>query len=189
MSSVTCQINRNGHLITCLLLLLLMPAWAGAAEKIYKRVLPDGSVVFSDEPGPGAEVVELPPVQTVPALPLVVAPADEKKKKEPPPITYERLRIAYPADDMPIRENSGRVEVEVELHPPLQRSAGHRLVLKLDSRVVATAVSGTRFVLDNVDRGTHEVVAEIQDAQGKTLKRSPPVIFHLLRASRLHPRN
>lgn len=178
-----------GQILLPVLLLFLLaptPSGAGAADKIYKRVLPDGSVVFTDEPSPDAEVVELPPLQTIPAPPLAIVPETTAEKK-PPPIDYDWLRITFPADDMPVRENSGRLEVTVEMDPPLQRGAGHRLVLKLDGRIVASILTGNRFVLENVDRGTHELVAEIQDPQGRPLKTSPPVTFHMLRVSRLLP--
>ncbi len=177
--------------LLCAALLSLM---APAAAEIYKRVLPDGSIVYSDEPSPQAEVVELPPLQTIPATPLITPASKGQQiiKAGDDAFSYRLLRITSPHNDQQIRENSGRVVVTVNVQPALRVKAGHRLVLKLDGKVVAMASGGQRFTLENVDRGTHQLVAEIQDRKGRPLKTSPPVIFHLFRYSRLlgpRPRN
>jgi len=192
----SCRIHRlsQAALPSCLLCAALLSLMAPADAEIYKRVLPDGSIVYSDEPSPQAEVVELPPLQTIPAAPLIT-PASETQqtiKAADKAFSYRQLRITSPRNDQQIRENSGRVVVAVNVQPTLQVKAGHRLVLKLDGQVVAMSSGGQRFVLENVDRGTHQLVVEIQDRKGKPLKTSPPVIFHLFRYSRLlgpRPRN
>lgn len=179
-----------GWLLYALLLSLMAPAGA----EIYKQVLPDGSIVYSDEPSPQAEVVELPTLQTIPAPPLPApdTAARQNNKAADNIAAYRLLRITSPHNDQQIRENSGRVEIIVKVQPALQVKAEHRLVLKLDGQVVATTDSEQHFVLENVDRGTHQLVAEIQDRKGKPIKTSPPVTFHLFRYSRLQgprPRN
>ncbi len=172
-----------GWLLCALLLSLMTPAGA----EIYKRVLPDGSIVYSDEPSPQAEIVELPTLQTIPALPLPAPDTEARQNNQAADelAVYRLLRITSPHNDQQIRENSGRVVITVQVQPPLQAKAGHRLVLKLDGQVIATTNSEQRFILENVYRGTHQVVAEIQDRKGKPIKASTPVTFHLFRYSRL----
>ena len=197
LTPVEARTIMKPHPLTALALLALaclwLPSKAPLAE-IYKRVLPDGSVVYSDEPSPGAERVELPPPQTIPAPPPPAAPATPRagQRKTEEAVDYRLVKITQPGNDAQIRENSGRVEISVQVEPPLQNRAGHRLVLMMDGKEVARSNGNLHFVLENVDRGTHELVAEIQDRKGRRLKRSRTVLFHLFRYSRLqgsHPGN
>jgi hypothetical protein len=48
-----------------LLLLLLVFICATANSQVFRRIGPDGQVYFSDQPGPGAEKIEVSPVQTI----------------------------------------------------------------------------------------------------------------------------
>ncbi len=173
------------HLTLFLLLAALLGSPMVEAEtKIYKKVLPDGTVIFTDEPVKGAVEVELPPPQTVPALRLPPQPPAATERKQPPRFRpYTQLAIVSPGNDQALRANDGRMEVRVALQPPLQSRLGHRLVLKLDGQVVAVSTGNPSFVLENVDRGTHRLVVEVQDGDQHILKRSEPVTFHLLRRS------
>lgn len=158
-----------------------------AHAQIYKKVLPDGSVVFSDEPSPGAEPVQIQPLSTYKAPPS--KPKAESSPAAPPdasntkPVTYQRLAIETPANDTTVRENAGNVSVTVALEPALAPDQGHTLSLLLDGKPVAPAGRATQFTLPGLDRGSHTLEAVLHDAQGNVLQRSAPVVFHLMRHS------
>lgn len=156
-----------------------------ALGEVYKQVLPDGSVVFSDQPAPGAERIEISPAQTYkpPPIPVSTSSPSTRKQDRTEARHYDELRITTPEDDAAIRDNAGNVHIEIALAPALRTREGHRIALYMDGEEVAPPGSSTVFNLKNVDRGTHQIQAVIVDTQGKPIKTSEPVIFHLLRIS------
>ncbi|MCB1739974.1 MAG: hypothetical protein KDK91_06370 [Gammaproteobacteria bacterium] len=63
---------------------------------------------------------------------------------------------------------------------------GQRVLLYMDgTRQGADAGTGT-VILDAIERGTHTLVAEIVSADGRTIARTDPRRFHLLRASAIN---
>ena len=174
---------RIGILILALALTLPL----AAQEKVYKKIHPDGSVEYSDKPIPGGELMNV-PKGTVVTLPK---PADfkaaettgerkaaEKKQAAEHAAVYTRFEIVRPKDDEAIRSNSGDFTAQLVLEPGIVE--GDRLRWKMDGNVVEGAGSLT-LIMRNVDRGTHTLQAEIVDGQGKVIKSTPVVTFHLLR--------
>jgi C4-dicarboxylate-specific signal transduction histidine kinase len=99
---------------------------------------------------------------------------------------YQEVRIVAPDNDTTIHSNNGHLSVEVTLTPAL--AAGDRLALLLDAKKVAQERK-LHFKLNNIDRGTHTLQAQVIAADGKVLATSPLVVFHMWHASRLfkHP--
>ena len=78
------------------ILILLMPLGSAGAD-IYKHVSPDGTVVFSDQPGDDATKVETAPLQTYTAPPT--PPASPSTPATKPPDEgpgYSKLTITAP---------------------------------------------------------------------------------------------
>lgn len=159
-----------------LLLLLLTGVTAAlqAQDKGYKIVRPDGTVEFTDQPVPGAQEITLPKAQSYEAPALLPSPA-AVTPAAPKELSYSQLTIEEPAPDETVHNGETPVSVRVHLEPALQ--AGHGLVILLDGREVAGG-TGITFTLPAVERGTHSVIAEVRDEQGKVLLRSAPVTFH-----------
>ncbi|WPP45131.1 DUF4124 domain-containing protein [Pseudomonas sp. AN-1] len=162
--------------LLCLLLLTSLPAFAG----VYTYLDADGNRVFTDKPrSANAQRVELapansaslpaPPPAAPPALPAALLPA------------YQLLRITLPEPDATIRDNDGNLLVTLESDPGLL--AGHRYRLLLDGRVHGAPARSPVFTLDNLDRGTHQLAAEIVDAEGRIVERTPSQPFHLRRTT------
>lgn len=162
--------------LLCLLLLTSLPAFAG----VYTYLDADGNRVFTDKPrSANAQRVELapansaslpaPPPAAPPALPAALLPA------------YQLLRITLPEPDATIRDNEGNLLVTLESDPGLL--AGHRYRLLLDGRVHGAPARSPVFTLDNLDRGTHQLAAEIVDAEGRIVERTPSQPFHLRRTT------
>lgn len=151
-------------------------ALAAAQGGVYRQTDESGAPEFTDRPAPGAEAVELPAPNVVPAprieLPFTVPAA------RPEPIKY-RLRIAAPPPDATVFILEQLLEIRVEAVPPPRTDLGHRLQILFDDAVLAEDVS--QFVLDDAERGTHRIGARIVDAEGRTIAEAETVAVHVKR--------
>lgn len=133
------------------------------AEKVtvYKKVLPDGSISYSDSPDKDAKALEVEPVPTVPALqsrtPISLERFEETEVKPP----YETFELISPASDSAFWSGDGTVPVEIKLVPGLL--PGHRLEVLIDGNLIGAAQS-TSYKVPNVDRGTHVLTARIMNS-------------------------
>jgi len=180
--------RRGNHLwlLCSLLLLVLGQSGNQSLAAIYKQVLPDGSIVFSDQKEVGATEIDVPPTQGYHAKPLHPGTqTDRVKRPQQSDKPYSKFRITAPEDDATIRKNAGNIEVNIELQPGLNQKAGHHIALTLDDRLIRSPSASTHILLKNLDRGTHKLQALVVDAQNNTLMRSPAITFHLFRFSHL----
>lgn len=189
MISLHTKIMRVTALAATLGLFVAPDSYAGA---IYKTTDAQGNVVFTDvPPNDESKSIELingnsyAPAAT-PAVPTTNSnAADEAPAEEMPAAGYNKVTITAPAHDQALRENTGNISVSVALDPALNVASGHRIRILLDGKVAADAASAT-VALQNIDRGTHTLVAEVIDASDAVLKASSPVIVHLQRYSILN---
>jgi hypothetical protein len=166
--------------------------WAGiaGADSIYRWENKDGTVVYSDEPPPKSteaskiEPEELPALQVIPSLdvPAPAPPAADQAAK--PSRAYEYFSISQPQAESSIRANDGSVTIALSLQPSLSTAAGHSIHLYLDGNEIAQGAQ-TSFRLNDVDRGTHSLRAEVKTRDGETLISTNTITFTLLRYSRL----
>ncbi len=154
-----------------------------AGAEVFKRVLPDGTVIFSDQPHPDATRVEPRDAQVVPSF--QPPPSPPARAQTPEAFRYQRLVITAPGDDEVIWNHESVIEVGVELEPALR--PGDRLLILMDGAIVADAGGGGRFTIGNVFRGTHVIEAVIEDAEGARMIAATPVTFHLRQHSILSP--
>jgi hypothetical protein len=169
---------------TLFFLLVLLCVSAQAA--VYKKELPDGTVVYTDQPESGGKEITLPEIQTIQPPPKSVfseAIPPQKNKPVESTTSYTMLKITSPADEETLRENAGNITVNVTMDPPLQTQAGHKILVEMDGKPIADPGTSLQYVLDNVDRGTHSLQASILDAAGNTLFQSPSITFYLKRHS------
>ncbi len=150
--------------------------------EIYKRTNPDGSVEFTDVPRSDEEKpVPLSPMSTFKATP---APRSVTSNTRADSKKYSAISVTSPANEATIRDNTGTVKVSVSLSPALR--SGHKLVLLVDGAQKGESTSGS-FTLDNLDRGSHSLMAQVVDKAGKTLISSAPVTIYLFRQSVIRP--
>lgn len=159
-------------------LLCLATAAQGA---VYRWVDKDGNVVFSDRPQPGAEEVRM-PTPSLYEAPRLPSPARMAPAAEPGP-RYTRVEVTLPENDATIIDNTGQVEVEVEVVPALESRLGDRILILLDGQLQGGPRVTPRLTLESVDRGTHTLQAQVTDAGGEVLVASEPVTFHMRQAS------
>jgi hypothetical protein len=161
--------------------LLACVACLPVQAKIYKWVMPDGSIQYSDRPQEeGAKELDLPPLQTFTPPPTPALDRDDEDQKTAA-AGYDSVRVVAPKPDESLRDNAGTVTVRVELEPPLQ--PGHKVEILLDGTAIGSG-AGSSATLTNVDRGSHTVSAVVKDAEGRSVASAPGVTFHLKRAAR-----
>ena len=180
-------------LLTLLLLCLLLPAQAA----VYSYVDKEGNRVYTDQPPKGVKATPV-PLSTPNNLnqqgqptrklsPTHTAPVARSPRAAP--FRYQMLRILVPEPDATVIDQQGQLIVSLVSEPELQ--PGHSYRLLVDDREAGVGRSPV-FPLDNLDRGTHSLVAEILAADGNVLERTPAQPFHLRRPSleqkrRAHP--
>jgi len=175
--------TRCSPWLACLLAL----APVNLPADIYKQVLPDGTVVYSSEPAPDAELINPPPLHIIPEA---EPPSDMQMEEETmtePAESYTRLSIVEPDDEQVIWSNEKTVSIGIAIEPQLQASEGHRLVILLDDNPIEVPADEMPITLDEVDRGTHTLSAEVLDEEGRVMIRSDTITFHMKQHSVLAP--
>lgn len=168
--------------------LLLTGSAVVAAERVYRWIDADGTVHFSDQAVPGAERLEVEPAPTVDLepVPRSTSRSAERPRATPAPVDY-RLSIANLSDEEVVWNDARELPVELSVRPPLATERGHRLVVYLDGIARETLTEDTRVRLQDVDRGSHRVWAEIVDGDGRRLAASKRLTIYHRQHSRLGP--
>lgn len=153
-------------------------AFSAAYAQVYQSTDEDGNTVYTDTPGanPGAKELKLPPVNIIPS-PSSTELEFEVKQPAFDPEKYRLLEIAAPQNDATVFIRTTNLPIEVKLLPPVKRALGHRLVVLWDGETLFE--NQTAYVLDDADRGTHTLTAQVIDEKGKILIKSPPVSVHI----------
>jgi cell division septation protein DedD len=166
------------------IILLIMISCAVQAE-IYKSQNEKGEWVYSDTPSPSAERMKLPPLSTYTPTTPAQRPASVPKESK---AEYESMVFAEPENNATIRNNEGLVDASVSLEPLLKSHQGHKIQFYLDGKPYGAPVVGSKLTLENLDRGTHVLGAQVLDAGGEVVFRASPVTVHVHRQSALMPK-
>lgn len=160
---------------------------AGSAfAQAYKWTDENGVVHFSDRPQPGAEEIVLPrssaPSRIRPTAPSVRPTGQQQEddegddeEAEEPENPYQSLSIASPASEETLWNIAGNLNVELSLEPALR--PGHQIRMYVDGQ--PRIVTGTRFVIPEVWRGSHNLQAEVVNPTGELMIRSDPIRFYV----------
>jgi hypothetical protein len=172
--------------LTVSLISLLLSATVGA--DVYKWKDRYGKTQYGDKPPEGAKIepFKAPPITVIQNYGQQwqssgqQAPPTRDTQPRPSAGRYTALSIVAPKGGQAIRANDGDVTLMLSIQPKLQK--GHSIVVFLDGKQVSNGTS--RAVnLTALDRGLHQVHAEIRDAYKTTLMSSPSVSFTVLRTS------
>ena len=153
---------------------------------VYKKELPDGTVTYTDQPEPGAKAIVLPEIQTIqpPPKSVIIETTSPPKHKTPDSVSgYTMLKITSPSDNETLRENAGQIEINLAMEPSLQTQAGHKILVTMDGKPIADPGTSLQYVIDNIDRGTHNLQASVVDTAGNTLIRSATTTIYVKRHS------
>ena len=158
--------------------LLAFAATTAVAQEAYRWVDEDGVVHYSDRPREGAEQIVLPEpnVATGTVRRRAAAPSDEAPPEDTGPFRYESIEITSPGAEETLWNIEGTLNVSVSLTPALQ--SGHTLRYYYDGGEAQEA-TGTRFTLNEVWRGVHNLQVEVVDDTGQLMIRSRPSRFYV----------
>jgi hypothetical protein len=148
---------------------------------VWRWVDEDGVVHFSDTPVEGAEQIDVSEAsrttgtRVFAAQPSITGDAPRQEEEPEEPFGYESFTIESPKAEETLWNIEGVLNVSLSLSPPLQR--GHQIRVYLDG--TPRTVNGTRFTIDEVWRGVHNIQAEVIDQTGKLMIRTPPNRFYV----------
>lgn len=137
-----------------------------SATTVYKRVLPDGSVQFSDQPSAGTQAIKLKNITTVPAFKAAPSPASDATG-DTKAAYYQSLDILAPESGTAFWSGNGEVAIEVSVQPALQRR--HQIEITLDGKLVSKSRT-TKVTATEVSRGSHTLTVKLLNAKGVPLK-------------------
>lgn len=165
------------RLIVLLAVLTALPVSA----QVYRWVDKDGVVHYGDRPPtPGAKPAELPPLQTFSAqgngAAEESAPDTAAAPKPAGKAAQNGFRpvIVAPRAEETIREAGNKITIAVAALPD---DLG--LVYYYDGAAQnSTPTPSTDWLVNDVERGTHEVAAAAVDANGNEVARSAAVTFY-----------
>jgi len=163
---------------------LLLPLALFAQGQIYKVVDKDGNVTFTDQrPNADAQPMDLPPLSVIqtdvqaPAVPAQAAPAVED---EAGPLTPKELRkqfsdfrITRPLAEETFWGTGNTVVVTWESSQPIPPE--FQVVLFVDGKSQQGQASGSMSLV--LDRGEHQVYAELRDERKRRIITTPVVTF------------
>ena len=168
--------NRRFSLLGLLVTAIALPA---LAEGIYKWADENGQMHYSDVPQDGATEVDVQPVQAFSAPSVARSAADAASDDAADGddfAGYKTFEIIGPSQEETIWNTGGQVTVKLSVSPRLR--SGHKIRLYMDGQLLADLPPGATSVsLSEVDRGAHNLTAEVQDGSGKSLKSAGSVTF------------
>jgi hypothetical protein len=178
---------RNLKLMKAVIFFALILFAVCANAELFKWKDADGNIIFSDQPPAGSDKAEsevkpetLPHINTVPALDLTKRRATQPTESGSNKVNYKDFAIVSPLHDSEVRENSGKIQVTIQIQPDNFSEHGHQLVIHMDGVEVYKGIN-TSVSLDNVDRGTHNIKASIVNNRGYVLRETRLTTFTLQR--------
>lgn len=166
-----------------LALLALLSIQSATAATVYKYVDENGNVVFTDEPRKGAEVLDVQPVPTIPAIPVPPPSKGPEKKAD---FRYNKVVIVSPEDQKNFINEAEPIVVQVALSPALRNTDNVQLLL--NGAPHGAPGKSTTFTLEQLDRGEYMAAVKVLDKDGQEMGTSESVQFFVKRHSKLMPK-
>jgi len=163
----------------------LVPSALAAGTTTYRWVDAQGIVHYSDTPHPGAEQIQLSGAQTYHGTP---APAATQAAPPPPAgatdAGYQSCLITQPAPDSNLFAPEV-VNISIRTVPPLRQ--GDTLGVAVDGTALPPVGDGQSFQVQQPERGSHTISAEVHAADGSVICSAAPVTFSVQRPSVFSP--
>lgn len=175
-----------------LLPLVLLAGSALANQTVWKWVDEKGVTHYSDRAVPGATRMDLggggkskSSDEDSSSARFTANPSEENDAAEAGP-AYADFAIWQPSDGETVVNTGGAVTVNVRLEPALR--ANHSIFLYMDGRLIEGAPGNSlTFELGQVPRGTHTLIAVVNDQTGKRLQETQTVTFMVRQESISQP--
>ena len=159
-------------------IIIAMNAVHAQTQLIYKWTDANGNVHFSDKSYPGAEKIELPQAQTYssPKIPAPISRSDAATDIETN--NNFKIRIAQPEEQATIRNAQRQLSVILDVKPKLEN--GFKVQLIVDGSPSSEPQASTFFALEDINRGSHTLVAQLIDNKGKVLSTSEQITIYMM---------
>ena len=166
---------------TALCVILLSTQLFAEATKIYTWRNEKGELVFSDTPKLGAKEIKVIPKNNI------SSPIDTSILNTVPQKNDEKyqIKINKPKQEASIRDNTGSVYIAGEIQPTLKTD--QKIQLYLDGKKYQKPQYNPVFILQNVDRGEHQIKMALLNNLGKVIATSEITTFYLFRISKIKP--
>ncbi len=157
--------------------------------ELFKWKDEHGNTIYSDQPPPGGQKEdseidqqELPAIITMPAPreSTSATTSSQQNNQDEAGVNYQEFSVLTPEHDSIVRENSGKVTISIRVEPNIFVERGDILVIYMDDKEIARG-DQTSIMLDNVDRGTHSVKAQILNNRGEIINETDVTKFTLQR--------
>jgi hypothetical protein len=146
-----------------------------------------GVTHYSDQPVPGATKIAVTSGNVADARPSYDTSSAATTAPNPAAAgtAYRTFEIWRPENNQVFVNTSGTVNVEIRVEPQLQ--PGHSLNLYLDAKLLEDYRGATSYVLEGVSRGTHTLVATINDPRGTRVRDTELITFTVRQESIAQP--
>lgn len=166
--------------ILCFLILFTVTL---SYAEIYMTVDNHGNVTYSDTPMKNSEVITLPNTQTQTITPEPPAPvketAVEATKTNGKKKAYTLFRIIRPQNQETI-PNQPTLTLDLKIEPDLQ--TGDTIQIYVDGKPTGAPGTGMHFDVGRIDRGIHEVYAEVIDKNHQSIMQSNVITIYFHQA-------
>ncbi len=179
-SSVTMLVVMKNTLLNSLLTITLISSCSAAAA-LYKGLDSEGNVVYSDTPFEDAENFTPPPISV-----MDVRKVDSEKEaateEKPAEFKYMSFDIISPANKQTIRD-APDVTVLLKLKPGLNMEKKHNIWMLVDGKPVVKNTQSLTVQLGRLDRGAHQLQAQIRNNEGAIIVRTRPTVVFIHKTS------
>ncbi|HEX5055597.1 MAG TPA: DUF4124 domain-containing protein [Gammaproteobacteria bacterium] len=173
------------------------PAYMYAAEKIYKTTDEYGVPLYTNTPpGPGAKAIDMPELSVIPPpeqdesamedpmRPQMQLAEDTTQREESAAVVGNNynLDILNPRQNETVPINGSIVQLVLSVDPPLDVDAGHRIEVIVDG-AVSYVTRDTRISLPGLDRGSHQLMAQVVNDDGDVLQNTKTITFYAQQAA------
>lgn len=167
------------YLLLTLLILSVATPINASTDKIYVWRNEKGELVYSDTPRPGAEEVKIKTGNVA----LSSARVETQALDINPKIIKEEYQVSIniPKDNSTIRDNTGSIYIQGSIKPIFKR--GLKIQLILDGLPHQEPQTDTRFSLQDINRGEHQIKMQLLNEKGKVIASSTAITFYMHRSS------
>jgi hypothetical protein len=173
------------------ILLIMLAVTSVSFAAIYTSTDKNGNIFYSDTPSRNATVISAPttnhyqrePTQPTTTETTASSLVKETTAKEAPP-TYTTFAISSPTDQQTF-QNQRDIPITIHIEPELGPTDKIRLLL--DGAPYGTAENKTTISLFQVDRGMHQISAQLLDKNQTVIKQTPAITIYIQYASVLRP--
>jgi hypothetical protein len=171
--------------LTLLPLTLALLSGVAMAATVYKWVDAQGVTHYSDQPHPGGQEIDVQPKNLVSSSNGPASSAGASAAAKPANAaagTHYQCDLIRPENDE-VFLNTSTISMRLRLEPVLQ--PGDQIAIAIDGkRLQNQPTIGSEFVVNDVERGTHQLMIAVYDRTGKEqLCATPSITFHVRQPS------